>query len=120
MVAEPAVTTETLQAIADAFNRHDVDVVMDFFADDGVMEMPRGPHPWGQRLEGKTKVREGIASRFAGLPDIHYGQDRHWVAGNMGFSEWTLTGTAPSGDRIEVRGCDHFEFRDGKIIKKDS
>jgi hypothetical protein len=38
----------------------------------------------------------------------------------MGFSEWTLTGTAPSGDRIEVRGCDHFELRDGKIIKKDS
>jgi hypothetical protein len=38
----------------------------------------------------------------------------------MGFSEWTLTGTTPSGDRVEVRGTDHLEFRDGKIIRKDS
>lgn len=38
----------------------------------------------------------------------------------MAFSEWTLTGTTPSGERVEVRGTDHLEFRDGKIIRKDS
>lgn len=60
------------------------------------------------------------ASRFKGLPDVHYGDDRHWVCGNMGFSEWTLTGTTPLGECVEVRGTDHLEFRDGKIIRKDS
>jgi ketosteroid isomerase-like protein len=35
-------------------------------------------------------------------------------------SEWTLTGTSPAGQRVEVHGCDHFEFRNGKIVKKDS
>ena len=84
------------------------------------MEMPRGPHPWGERYVGKSQVREGLATRFAGIPDVHYGEDRHWVCGNMGVSEWTLTGTTSSGDRLEVRGCDHWEFRDGKVIKKDS
>jgi hypothetical protein len=38
----------------------------------------------------------------------------------MGFSEWTLTGTSALGERVEVRGTDHLEFRDGKIIRKDS
>ena len=38
----------------------------------------------------------------------------------MGFSEWTLTGTTPSGERVKVRGTDHVEFREGKIIQKDS
>jgi hypothetical protein len=27
--------------------------VMSFFADDPVLEMPRGPHPWGQRVQGR-------------------------------------------------------------------
>ena len=55
-----------------------------------------------------------------GLPDVHYGDDRHWVSGNMGVSEWSLTGTTPDGVRIHVRGCDHWEFRDGRVIRKDS
>ena len=40
--------------------------------------------------------------------------------GNMGFSEWTLTGTTPDGERLEVRGTDHLEFKDEKIVRKDS
>jgi len=93
---------------------------MEFFADDCVMDLPRGPSPWGWRAVGKDQVRNACESRFKGLPDAHYGDDRHWVAGNKGFSEWTLTGNTSSGERFEVRGTDHLEFRDGKIIRKDS
>jgi ketosteroid isomerase-like protein len=113
-------TVETLQAITDAFNAHDLDAIMEFFADDCSFDMPRGPEPWGRRVTGKTAVREGFAARFQGLPDVHYGDDRHWVVGNLGVSEWLLTGTAPDGRRVQVRGCDHWEFRDGKVIRKDS
>jgi len=114
------VTVDTLKRILEAFNRHDLDAIMAFFADDCVLEMPRGPHPWGRRLVGRVQVREGLASRFAGLPDVHYGQDSHWVCGTKGVSEWLLTGTTPDGERVEVRGCDHFEFRNGEIVRKDS
>jgi ketosteroid isomerase-like protein len=82
--------------------------------------MPRGPHPWGQRFSGRDAVREGLAGRFAGIPDVHYSDDRHWVMGDFGVSEWTLTGTTTAGERLEVRGCDHWTFRDGKVIRKDS
>src|SRR5262245_17464763 len=93
---------------------------MSFFADDCVLEMPRGPEPWGRRMEGHEQVRAGLASRFAGIPDVHYGADRHWVAGDRGCSEWLLTGTPVGGDPIAVRGCDLFEFRGGTIVRKDS
>jgi len=43
----PQVTVETLQALLDAFNRHDLDGLMEFFSDDPVMESPRGSSPWG-------------------------------------------------------------------------
>jgi ketosteroid isomerase-like protein len=94
---------------------------MRFFTDDAVLDMPRGPHPWGRRLQGREEVRSGLASRLAGLPDVHYGEDRHWVSGDRGCSEWLLTGTTtPQGERVEVRGCDLFEFKGDKIARKDS
>ena len=114
------VTIETLQRLVDAFNAHDVDAVMGFFTDDPVLELPRGPDPWGRRFQGRAQVRAGLASRFAGIPDVHYGDDRHWVSGDRGCSEWLLTGTTPQGERIEVRGCDLFEFKGDKIARKDS
>jgi ketosteroid isomerase-like protein len=113
-------TIETLQRLLAAFNAHDLDAVMSFFVDDAVLEMPRGPHPWGRRFQGLEAVRVGLASRFAGLPDVHYGEDRHWVSGDRGCSEWLLTVTSTQGDRIEVRGCYLFEFMGGKIARMDS
>jgi len=38
----------------------------------------------------------------------------------MGVSEWLVTGTLGSGETLAVRGCDHYEFRDGKVVRKDS
>lgn len=114
------VTVDTLKQFMEAFNQHDLDAIMEFFAEGCSVDMPRGPTPWGRRFIGKAEVCEACASRFKGLPDVHYGDDRHWVCGNMGFSEWTLTGTTPLGEHVEVRGTDHLEFCDGKIIRKDS
>lgn len=119
-MTEPSVTISRLEQLLAAFNAHDLDAVMQFFADDCELLMPRGEEPWGTRYVGKAAVREGLATRLAGLPDVHYGDDRHWVTGNMGVSTWLLTGTTRTGDRIRVRGVDLLEFRGDKIIKKDS
>ena len=120
MSHRPPVSRETLKAILEAFNAHDLQAIMGFFAEDCSLDMPRGPEPWGRRFTGKAAVREALASRFAGLPDVHYGDDRHWVSGDFGFSEWLLTGTTPDGRPVRVRGCDHWEFRDGQVVRKDS
>ena len=120
MTTVEPVTTDTLKEIADAFNRHDIDGIMAFFAEDAVFETPKGSDPWGRRFAGKEQVREGIAARFAGIPDVHYGDDSHWVSGDRGVSEWTLTGTTTDGVHLELRGCDLWTFRDGKVTRKDS
>ena len=110
-----------LKDVLDAFNRHDLEAIMSHFADDCVFESPRGPDPWGRRFVGKREVREGLAARFEGIPDVHYGDDDHFVCGSRGVSEWTITGTTVEGERIEVRGCDIWTFADsGKLTRKDS
>jgi ketosteroid isomerase-like protein len=112
----------TLKEICEAFNAHDLDRIMAFFADDCVLEMPRGNQPWGARFEGKRNVRAALATRFEGLPDVHYGSDEHFVdaAAETGISKWTLTGTTRDGERKVVHGCDFYTFRNGKVIRKDS
>ena len=114
------ITVEILKGFMEAFNKHNLDSIMDYFAKDCVFYMPRGTSARGDRYVGKTEVRAGLAKRFEGIPDVHYGDDRHWVCGDFGISEWTLTGTSVSGKKIEVRGVDLLEFAKGKITRKDS
>ena len=53
---------------------------------------------------------------------MHYGSAVHFVdsSAETGISKWTLTGTTRGGLKLEVRGCDFYTFRDGKVIRKDS
>lgn len=110
----------TLERLADAFNDHDLDRIMEFFAEDCSLDMPRGSAPWGTRYVGKAAVREGLRTRFEMLPDVHYGDLRHFATEDMGVSEWLVTGTLRSGKTVSARGCDHYEFREGKVVRKDS
>lgn len=111
----------TLRALVEAFNAHELDRIMGFFADECVLETPRGSEPWGTRYTGHDEVRRGLADRFAGIPDVHYGDDEHWMCGEHAVSRWLLTGTSTSGEQVRVRGCDLFDLdADGKIRRKDS
>lgn len=114
------VTYDLLKGFLEAFNHHDLDSIMEYFSDECVFYMPRGAGPRGDMFSGKEEVRAGLAKRFEGIPDVHYGDDRHWAGDNFGVSEWTLTGTTVSGKYIEVRGVDLLEFNNGKISRKDS
>ena len=107
--------TPSLQGFLDAFNAHDVDAIMEFFTEDCVLDTPREQH-----YAGKEEVRKGIQARFDGIPDVVYGDDRHFTCGDRAVSEWTIRGTQSTGEPIEVRGCDLFELAGGKIRRKDS
>jgi ketosteroid isomerase-like protein len=95
---------QVLREICAAFDRHDLDSIMEHFVDDCVFEWPRGPEPYGNRVVGRDAVRQAFADRFAGIPDVRYTDDSHFVAGDRGVSEWLLTGTNAAGERLEVRG----------------
>jgi ketosteroid isomerase-like protein len=111
---------DILRDIAAGFDTHDLDRILRHFADDAVFESPRGPDSWGQRFQGLAAIREAFAARFSGIPDVRYQEDDHFADGDRGASEWTLRGTTTDGQALEVRGCDLWTFRDGKVVRKDS
>ena len=70
----PEITSEVLQAFADAWNRHDVDALMGFMTEDCVFEASAGPDVCGTRYAGREAVRAGFAEVWRTFPDAH------WVA----------------------------------------
>jgi steroid delta-isomerase-like uncharacterized protein len=109
-----------LDRFADAWNRHDLDALMSMMADGCVFEASAGSQVNGERSEGTTQVRQAFAAVFEAFADAQWGDARHFIAGDRGVSEWTFTGTARDGRRVEVTGCDLFTFRDGRIAIKNS
>ena len=116
----PAVTVQTLAAFSDAWNRHDVDALMGFMSDDCVFQTAAGPDACGTRHVGRDAVRAAFAATWAAIPDAQWERGRHHVDGDFGVSEWTFTGTAADGSRIETDGVDLFSFANGRIRTKNA
>ena len=114
------ITVETLKQILDAFNRHDLDAIMEYFSDDCSFDFPRGPEPMGNA--SRVKPRCGRHLQAASKEFRMFIMVKTVIGSQAieGVSEWTLTGTTTSGIHLKVRGCDLWEFRDGKITRKDS
>lgn len=105
----------------DAWNSHDLDRLINLFADDCVFEASGGPESCGRRFAGRDQVRAAFADVFDSMPDANWGNARHFViADDYGVSEWRLTGTVPDGSHIDVLGCDFLTVDDSKIVRKNS
>jgi steroid delta-isomerase-like uncharacterized protein len=114
------VTIENLKAFGDGWNRHDVDFLMTFMADDCVFETTAGKDVCGTRYAGREQVRAAFARVFQIFPDAQFNDARHFVAGDRGVSEWIFTGTTADGKKVEVKGCDVFTFKGDQIAVKES
>jgi len=52
------ISHDTLKAFLDAFNRHDLDAIMEYFAEECVFYMPRGSGPEGRSTRERPKCEQ--------------------------------------------------------------
>jgi steroid delta-isomerase-like uncharacterized protein len=117
--ASTPVTTAMLEAFSAAWNAHDIDALMSFMSDDCVFQTAAGPEACGTRVVGTEAVRKAFAAAWQAVPDAQWENGVHFVSGDFGTSQWTFTGTAADGSRIETDGIDVFTFKNGKIALKN-
>jgi ketosteroid isomerase-like protein len=115
-----AATPVRESAFGAAWNRHDVAAIMTFMADDCAFETTAGSEVCGQRYEGCEAVRKAFARVFSIFPDAHFGDPRHFVAGDRGRTEWTFTGVPARRPAGRGLSCDLLTFGDGKIALESS
>jgi hypothetical protein len=99
----------------DAFNREDLDAVMEFFADDGIYDEFNG-----KRNVGKAAIRAAFVPQFTGAFDAMRFLDEDLfgdaVAGKV-MASWRCTLTV-KGQPTSWRGLDLLHFANGKLVQK--
>ena len=73
---------QIITEVCDSFNDHNIEAILERFADEGVWRISRGNPPEGDQLVGKKDIRSMLAQRFTSIPDMAWEIHSHWVAGN--------------------------------------
>lgn len=112
-------TDRTLDAVNEfnaAFNRHDVDALMQTMTEDCVFENTNPP-PDGLRVEGETTLRLFWEKFFSANPDAYFEVEELFVAEDRCVVRWIYRKTK-DGKPWHLRGVDVFKIRDGKVAEK--
>ena len=115
--------SELLDYYVERYNAGDLDAVMELYAQDAVQIMPDGT------FKGRDAIRDRLAQELNGFTDVHHTVESFVEQGDSFADEWIFRGThtapfplpdgtqlPPTGKRIEIRGMELVQMRDGKIV----
>lgn len=101
------------KAIFNAFNAHDWNGMMQYYAEDAVFMDPSFPEPVRDRdfmVRHHTELHQVF-------PDIHDAVKFMYVAGDTIIVEFVSTGTNQSGESFTLPICTVLTFKKGKVIR---
>jgi steroid delta-isomerase-like uncharacterized protein len=114
---------ELLDRYVELYNEGELDACMELYAEDAVQLMHDGT------FEGLSEIHERLARDLTAFPDAKYTVASFVEQGDSFADEWTFTGTntgpfrlpdgtevPPTGRRMEIRGMELVQVRDGKIV----
>jgi ketosteroid isomerase-like protein len=104
--------TETLERMLQAINSHDIDAMVDCFADDYRCEMPLHP---SRSFVGNDHVRQNWTGLFRRVPDIRARVLRSVEDGDSLWSEWEMNGTTTDGIDFRTGGVAILGAEDGRF-----
>jgi steroid delta-isomerase-like uncharacterized protein len=112
-----------LDRYVELYNAGELDACMDLYAEDAVQRMHDGT------FEGLDAIRDRLARDLDAFPDANYVVDSFIDEGDAFSDEWTFTGTntgpfrlpdgtevPATGRRVEIKGMEFVQLRDGKIV----
>ena len=111
-----SITLATVERFNEAFNRHDVEAVMNNMTEDCVFENT-SPSPDGTRIEGAVAVKVYWQKFFTNNPDAIFEAEEVFATGDHCVVRWIYRKTK-DGKPWHLRGVDIFKVRDGKVAEK--
>jgi steroid delta-isomerase-like uncharacterized protein len=118
---------KVIAAYGDAWNRHDVEAILEMHTEDSVFEN----HTSGGKGVGKAAIREILKGVFTAFPDIRFDTRRLYVRDDVVTQEWTASGTLavpytkgsatvqPTGRKVSWNGVDVIPFVGNRVARKD-
>jgi steroid delta-isomerase-like uncharacterized protein len=113
---------EVVASYFEALNRRDAAAAAEYLAPDVVEEITGVGV-----LRGRDEVRTFFDGLFKAAPDMEVLVDRTVSEGDTDVVQWRMNGTftggplfngvQATGGRLQLRGCDVIDVRDGKIVR---
>jgi ketosteroid isomerase-like protein len=107
----PAVSGTLVERLLAATNGHDLDAIVDCFADQYRNETPAHPR---RGFTGRAQVRRNWEQILAFVPDLVATVGQVAIDGDTEWSEWEMRGTRRDGTAHRLRGVILFRVRDGR------
>ena len=101
-----------VEDLFEAFNEHDVDKLMTFYADDVIVHGPESCEP----KVGKEAVRASYTEMFEQIPDVHDEVDLIVTQGDMTAVTFTASSNIP-GYEFEMPIAVFFKMEDGLVVE---
>ena len=114
---------DLLEHYVERYNAGDLDAVMDLYAEDAVQHMPDGTY------QGRSTIKERLSRELGSLSDIEWTVTSFVEQGDAFCDEWHIAAThagpltlpdgtkiPPTGKRVEIRGMEFCQVRDGKLV----
>lgn len=113
-------TLELLDAMTAAYNRHDVDGIMSYFAEDAKFDHGAGTEAHGKRFQGLAEIRAAFEGLFKAVESVHWKPIDTRIAGNKAYCEFHRIARLKNGTVQDFLSVDVLTFRDGLIVHKDT
>jgi taurine dehydrogenase small subunit len=113
-------TRDRAEEFGAAWNSGNADLVVSFFAEDGVYHASVGPDALGKSYFGKEQIRCGVQAFFDRFPDGKFENLKVVVAGDIGTFEWDFVTADPNGQEVRTAGCDLLQFVGDKVAVKNA
>ena len=104
-------TIAMVERLRDATNAHDLDALVDCFAESYRNDTPAHP---GRGFTGREQVRTNWQQIFAAVPDVTASVQHTVTNGEEIWSEWEMRGTRPDGSPHLMRGVIIFGVSEGR------
>jgi len=112
-----------LERYVELYNAGSLDACMELYAEDAVQLMHDGI------FEGRSEIHDRLARDLTAFPDATYTVASFVEQGDSFADEWAFTGTntgpfrladstevPATGRRVEIKGMELVEVRDGRIV----
>lgn len=111
-------TLDAVENFNAAFNRHDIDAIMDAMTEDCIF-VSTNPPPDGAVFECADAVRAFWKKFFAANPDAFFETEEIFASDDRCVFRWIYRKTK-DGKPWHLHGVDIFKIRDGKVAEKRS
>jgi len=109
-----ATVNSLIGRLVETTNAHDVDGIVECFAEDYVNETPAHPH---RGFRGREQVRRNWTRILAAVPDLRVEVLQFTTDGNTAWTEWEHRGTRLDGSAHLLRGVVIFTVSAGLVSR---